>query len=342
MLYATARKRSLQKLLSNASCTGVGPLARSSALERALNQRALHGVSGRAVERRIAQGEGWTVSEVLCTCDRRDRPFEERHKGFTIALVAAGSFQYRSSVARSSNRRGVSNAFMTPGSVLFGNPGQSYECGHEHGAGDHCVSFWYAPDYFERLAAAAGLLGGQAQFRILRTPPLRQFSRFIAKAGARLAAEPAYATSPRATILWEELSLQLAADMLRLQLDGRMRLPSDDAQQSVMARVTRAVRLIERSPGAQLTIARLAREAGLSPYHFLRVFQRLTGVTPHQYLLRARLRHAAMRVALEPGKILDVALDSGFGDVSNFNRAFRTEFGVTPARFRSQNSHEIR
>jgi AraC family transcriptional regulator len=318
-----------------------GSLARPSALERALEKRALHGISGRAVERRIAQGEGWTVSEVLCTCDRRDRPFEERHKGFTIALVAAGSFQYRSSIGLSSNRFGVGNEFMTPGSILFGNPGQSYECGHEHGAGDQCISFWYAPDYFERLAAAAGLRGGQAQFRILRTPPLSEFSQFIAKAGARLGAEPAHATSPRSSIVWEELSLQLAANMLRMQLDGRMRVPSDDAQQSVMARVTRAVRLIERSPDAHLTIARLAREAGLSPYHFLRVFQRLTGVTPHQFLLRTRLRHAAMRIALEPAKILDIALDSGFGDVSNFNRAFRAEFGVTPARFRSQNSHEI-
>ena len=104
------------------------------------------------------------------------------------------------------------------------------------------------------------------------------------------------------------------------------------------ARVTRTVRLIERHPDARLTLSRLAQDAGLSPYHFLRTFERLTGVTPHQFIMRARLREAAMRLASERGSVLDIALDCGFGDVSNFNRAFRTEFGVSPSRVPSVRS----
>jgi AraC-like DNA-binding protein len=60
----------------------------------------------------------------------------------------------------------------------------------------------------------------------------------------------------------------------------------------------------------------------------------VTGITPHQYVRRARLREAGMRLVAEPGKVLDLALDSGFGDVSNFNRAFRAEFGMSPIAFR--------
>jgi AraC family transcriptional regulator len=85
---------------------------------------------------------------------------------------------------------------------------------------------------------------------------------------------------------------------------------------------------------AGLTLDSLARGAGLSPYHFLRTFERLTGSTPHQYVLRARLREAARRLTSEPGKVVDIALDCGFGDVSNFNRAFRAEFGASPRTFR--------
>jgi len=99
-------------------------------------------------------------------------------------------------------------------------------------------------------------------------------------------------------------------------------------------RVTRAVRAIDRHPHAAPSLGRMARDAGLSPYHFLRTFARLTGTTPHQYVLRARLRDAATRLLAAPGHVIDVALGCGFGDVSNFNRAFRAEFGVSPSAFR--------
>jgi AraC-like DNA-binding protein len=103
-----------------------------------------------------------------------------------------------------------------------------------------------------------------------------------------------------------------------------------------VARVSQAVRRIERHPDDALTLGALARESRLSPYHFLRTFERITGVTPHQYVLRARLRRAALRLATEAGKVLDLALESGFGDLSNFNRAFRAEFGMSPRAYRRQ------
>ena len=57
-------------------------------------------------------------------------------------------------------------------------------------------------------------------------------------------------------------------------------------------------------------------------------------MTPHRYVLRARLREAATALVVEPAKILDVVLACGFGDVSNFNRSFRAEFGVSPRKYR--------
>ena len=55
----------------------------------------------------------------------------------------------------------------------------------------------------------------------------------------------------------------------------------------------------------------MADDAGLSPYHFLRTFEQVAGVTPHQYIRRTRLREAALQLASDSDKILDVALDSG-------------------------------
>jgi AraC family transcriptional regulator len=274
-------------------------------LERAVARRKLNGDPGSPSSRVLAQGDGWRVEDVICTSGPRDRSFEERHSRISIAIVAAGTFQYRSTTGRE---------LMTPGSLMLGSPGQCFECGHEHGMGDRCLSFGYTPEYFEILAA-----GADPRFRALRLPPLRALSPVIAKACAGLTK----------SVAWEELSVQLAAQTLELITGVKSSSPHASAE----ARVTRVVRSIERDPTAAHTLRESAREAGLSPYHFLRIFEHVTGVTPHQFILRARLREAALRLS-ESGRILDIALESGFGDLSNFNRTFRAEFGVNPRIWR--------
>jgi AraC-like DNA-binding protein len=215
---------------------------------------------------------------------------------------------------------------MTPGSLMLGNSGHCFECGHAHGEGDRCVSFWYTPDYFDQLAADAGIHRLRARFTAARVPPLRELSPLVT--GAALGVESANETP------WEELSVTLAAHAL--QLAAQRSSASSGSPLNAEARVTRAVRTIDRYPARRWTLGSLALEARLSRYHFLRTFDRLTGVTPHQYVLRARLRDAALRLACDSGSVLDVALDCGFGDVSNFNRAFRQEFGVSPRAFRQR------
>ena len=291
------------------------------ALEQALEQRALTGAGGRAAGRVLAAGKGWKVEDVICTHGPQDRRFEEQHRNHTIAMVVAGSFQYR-------GRDG--HELMTPGSFVLGSTGQSFECGHEHGAGDRCIAFSFTPEYFDELAAETGTCN--AGFRALRVPPMRAFSPLVARACAGLLEQ---AVAP-----WEELSLQLAGQTLEFVKSGDLPSSAGSTQPSSEARVTHALRMIERHihDGLDVRIENLAVEAGLSPYHFLRTFERVTGTTPHQYILRMRLREAGIRLAAEPEKILDIALDCGFGDVSNFNRAFRAEFGVSPRAYRKSGS----
>jgi AraC-like DNA-binding protein len=79
----------------------------------------------------------------------------------------------------------------------------------------------------------------------------------------------------------------------------------------------------------------VARTSGLSAFHFLRLFTKVLGVTPHQYLLRSRLRRAAQLLADESLPITGIALDVGFNDLSNFVRTFRRAAGVSPRGFRA-------
>ena len=285
-------------------------------LEQALEQRAQSGSPGRLAASVLAQGDGWTVRDVVCTSGPHDRAFEEQHGGVAIAVVVAGSFQYRSN--------GGGN-LMTPGAVLLGNPGQYFECRHQHAAGDRCISFQYDADYFATLAD-----GDKAYFPTLGIPACRALSAVAAKACAGL--------SGSVEARWEELSIALAGQTL--ELSGAAPARVGDLPAGAVARVTRVVRRIEHHADQNLTVPGLAREAGLSPYHFLRLFESLTGLTPHQYLMRTRLRDAAVRLVEEPGKILDIAFDCGFQDVSNFNRAFRAEFGVSPRAYRAESHGE--
>lgn len=291
-------------------------------VEQALSRRIETGCPGHPEARVLAAGEGWRVSDVICASGPHDHPFEEQHAQFSISIVAAGTFVYRA---------GAGSDLMTPGSLLLGNAGQSFECGHDHGAGDRCIAFWYSPEFFERLAADAGARGPCVDFQRLSLPPMRALASIVARACAGI--------SGGTDVPWAELGVTLAARVVQVLANVA---PRPIASLPVATgRVSQIVRAIDRQPGAAIDLPHLARAAGLSPYHFLRTFERITGVTPHQFVLRSRLREAARRILTEQGRIIDVAIDCGFGDVSNFNRTFRAEFGATPREFRASHHAQI-
>ena len=280
-------------------------------LEKALRQRVVAGTPGGATGRLLASGDGWRVLDVVCTSGPHDRSFEEQHGGVSIAVVAAGTFQYRAA-----NQRQL----MTPGSFLLGNPGQAFECSHDHGAGDRCISFQFDPQFFSSIVPSP------PHFAPVRLPPLRESAALVARSFAALAGS--------SSMSWEELAVLIAAHASRLANDASF--VAAPPPPNALARVTRAIRTIEEDPAAALSLATLASEAKLSPYHFLRTFTQLAGATPHQFALRARLREAALRLATERSRVTDIAYDCGFGDLSNFNRTFRAEFGVTPRAYRQR------
>lgn len=97
-------------------------------------------------------------------------------------------------------------------------------------------------------------------------------------------------------------------------------------------RILRAKDFIDSCPEEDHTLTRLAELAGLSHWHFLRQFKAVTGMTPHAYLVQARLRKA--RTLLRQGlTILDTSIICGFTDQSHFHRHFKNSIGLTPGEF---------
>lgn len=102
------------------------------------------------------------------------------------------------------------------------------------------------------------------------------------------------------------------------------------------ARILEIVRYVERHYAEPCSLGHLAGMAGLSRFHFLRLFRAATGVSPHQYIIALRLRAAAelLRSTAEPVTL--IALDVGFNDLSHFNLLFRRSFGAAPREWRSR------
>jgi AraC family transcriptional regulator len=281
-------------------------------LALALYRKARTGAPGSSDSFQLAAGEGWRVVDIVCTSGPADRPFEESHESTSLSFVRSGTFVYRSD-------RG--STLMSPGAILIGSAGRSFECSHDHGEGDRCLSFQFHRDLFARLAEDAGAYDDA--FVHNRLPPLRALAPIVTRALA-----------PQSSNAFEELALDFAAAVIAAAGEVRDTSPVITARDR--ARIADVVGHLADHTSERHTLAELARIAGTSRYHFLRVFRSVTGVTPHQWLLRARLRDAAHRLGACDDSITNIALDVGFDDLSNFIRSFHAEFGISPRKYRLQ------
>ncbi len=264
--------------------------------------------------KKLASGRGWSVSDVLCSSGPHDRPFEEQHASVCIAAVMQGCFQYRTTQG---------SATLVPGALLLGNQQSCFECGHDHGTGDRCLSFMYEPACFE--AVLSSVPGARATaFRVPHLPTLMSMTCVFADAEL--------ARSTGDTVWFEQLALDLAASAATLIADSARSEPAPTRRDE--RRIAAVLHHIETDMTTPLGIADLADIAAMSPYHFLRTFRRVAGMTPHQFILRIRLQEAAVQLRRSSRPVLDVALDAGFADLSTFNRRFRATIGEAPGTWR--------
>lgn len=105
-------------------------------------------------------------------------------------------------------------------------------------------------------------------------------------------------------------------------------------QQQIEA-VQRMQDYIEEHLSEKISFADIAKASLFSPWYARRLFIEYTGITPADYIRKLRLRNSVLQLRDRKTKILDVALDLGFGSVDGYQRAFKREFGCNPKEYTS-------
>jgi AraC-like DNA-binding protein len=258
----------------------------------------------------LFEGATLAVRDYRCEAGPADRPVVECFNEHSISYVREGSF--------GCSARGHAHELVA-GAFLIGHPGDEYVCTHDHRAGgDTCLSFHYDASLVDAIGATrrgwrAGAVPPAAELIVLG-----ELAQAVARGDSDLGLD--------------EVGVLLARRFLALRESGPRRSPALSSRDRRRA-VATALWLDAHAHEA-IDLDAAAREAALSPYHFLRVFGAVLGVTPHQYLVRARLRRAARLLVDADRPITEVALDAGFGDISNFVRTFGRAAGVSPRAFR--------
>jgi AraC family transcriptional regulator len=86
--------------------------------------------------------------------------------------------------------------------------------------------------------------------------------------------------------------------------------------------------------GREFSLEALAAEAGLSSFHFSRVFKQSTGFSPSEYFIRMRMAEARRLLRETDRGIIEIGLDIGYSSPSHFAKVFRKAVGVTPSEYR--------
>jgi AraC-like DNA-binding protein len=263
-------------------------------------------------------------------------PAYEVASGFCVSFVEGGSFRVR---AETDTEVHSAAWHVTPETLFITTPGLVFSCRHDQThPTDRCVSVAYAEAAIDHLLTAgagagaarsgggtrAGLHGGRpASAQAGVQPGVRRLTNHQLYLRQRLGG----------CARGDEARLEALAGDLFFALTGsssRQPLFRPELLSWYSARVERARTLMDTYYQEPLSLTRLSREVGMSPFHFARVFRELAGLPPHRYLTAVRLAHAARR--LHAGaSVTDTCLGVGFGSLSHFVTAFRRRYGVRPS-----------
>ena len=167
----------------------------------------------------------------------------------------------------------------------------------------------------------------------LRDPTIEQFARLFHLELNR-------APHPVQELLIGSLAVALSAHLLRGYTNA-VGIEARSSASTDLACLNRAIAYIEDHPDRAISLAELAGAAGVSRFHFSRLFRSKFGQTAMQYVERSRIERAKLLIMQAELSLADVAQVIGFADQSHFTRRFRRHEGRTPGQFAREHARGV-
>ncbi len=238
------------------------------------------------------------------------------HEEYAIGVVEAGVQTYREPGG---------SYHAPPGTIYTLNPGDVH-AGESADESGYQYRLIYVPETYvlKCLEQEIGILTGHPHFKQRLTNDI-QLSK-------KLQAFLSSLNAPGICRVKAETELVILLKELFSRYGEIVEESIANPGESSILRVTEMIRKRFAEP---VTLSDMAELAGLSRYHFIRVFQTKTGLSPHAYLTQIRVFHA--KKAIESGvSLTDAAMVSGFSDQSHMSRYFKTIYGISPGKFRQK------
>lgn len=270
----------------------------------------------------LYQSDFYRIIDFKCRCAdcRTSKP--EYSNAFSISFVRKGNFLFNVF------RRSLDSY---TGCVLVTKPGYERTVTHAHAIPDECTIFEFKNEFFSELLQHYGGIpffnDNDWHSTLIKTGAETEFLHFqiiqlvLTRAGSKLQIDN----------MVMEVIEKVLRNITDYKPDNRI---NARLKQNHLITIERAKEYITQHFNDDISLMQLAYHCYVSPFHFSRLFKTFTAVSPHQYLLSTRLKHAELLLRNTAQPVADIAFSSGFNSIEHFTAAFKQKYICPPGAYR--------
>lgn len=270
----------------------------------------------------LYESDFYRILDFKCKCTDCCTSKPEYSESFSISFVRKGNFLFNTF-------RNAHDSYT--GCVLITKPGYERTVTHAHTVPDECTIFDFTNNFYDEITASYPsvkfLFNNDIHSSLVKTTP-----------------EAEVLHENTLSNIWGKKTEKLSMDSIVLEIIEHVFSEVDNFQQDIhlplnlkkyhLTTIEDSKDYILQNYQNDISLLQLARHCNISPFHFSRIFKKITSYSPYQFLTAVRLKNSALLIKETTQSIIDIAFQSGFNSIEHFTTSFSKKFGVSPTAYR--------